>query len=135
MNRGKQHSLICCREADETACICSEVEELSLKSKRIWDVVSQVFQTIFQLDLVNSYGALHHFVLMSEILKKNKPKKKPKQKTEEREETNTPFPYCHSAELKTRNENTTVAADMDCLFNSSNLFTLMKHQKIWVSGN
>jgi len=40
------------------------------------------------------------------------------------------FPYWHSRELKTRNENATVAADMDCLFNSSNLFTLMKHQKI-----
>lgn len=60
--------------------------------------------------------------LMSEILKKRKGGK-------------NPFPYWHSGELKTRNEKATVAADMDCLFNSSNLFTLMKHQKIWVSGN
>lgn len=63
VNRGKQLPLIHCRGADETLCISSEVEEPSLKSKRIWDVVSQVFQTIFQLDLVNSYGALHHFVV------------------------------------------------------------------------
>lgn len=82
MNREKQLLLIRCREADETACICSEVEELSLKSKRIWDVVSQVFQTIFQPDLVNTYGALH--CLMSEILKKKERGKYPT------------FPYWHS---------------------------------------
>lgn len=100
-------------------CISSDVEEPSLKSKRIWDVVSQVFQTIFQLDLVNSYGALHHFVV---TWCQNTKKK----------EREGDFLYWYSGELKTT---ATVAADMDCLFNSFNLFSLMKHQKIGGSSN
>lgn len=56
---------------------------------------------------------------MSEILKKNK-------------EGGVDFLYWYSGELKTT---TTVAAAMDCLFNSFNLFPLMKHPKIGESGN